>query len=55
MNAVNNACAVKYPPDSADMKYDKLSNVPGQKDANDYSNRLGNIVFHDYEFSGLCI
>ena len=41
MNAVNNACAVKYPPDSADMKYDKLSNVTGQKDAKDYSNRSG--------------
>ena len=41
MKAVNNACAVEYPPDSADMKYDKLSNVPGQKDAKDYSNRSG--------------
>ena len=41
MNAVNNACKVKYPPDSADMKYGRLSNVPGQKDAKDCSNRLG--------------
>ena len=41
MKAVNNSCAVKYPPNSADMKYDKLSNVPGPKDAKDYSNRSG--------------
>ena len=37
MKAVNNACEVKYPPDSADMKYGKLSNAPGQKDVKDYS------------------
>ena len=41
MKAVNNACTVKYPPDSADTKYDKLSNVQGQIDAKDYSNRSG--------------
>ena len=41
MKVAHNACAVKYPPDSADMNYDKLSNVPGQKDAKDYSNRAG--------------
>ena len=41
MKAANNSCAVKYPPDSTDMKYDKLSNVPGQKDAKDFSNRSG--------------
>ena len=45
MKAVNNACAVEYPPDSADMKYDKLSNVTGQKDAKDYSNRSGSEHF----------
>ena len=45
MKAVNNSRAVKYRPDSADMKYDKLSNVPGQKDAKDYSNRSGSEHF----------